>query len=114
MIKEITCVVCPLGCKINVKLENKEVVSVSGNNCKRGEEYAKNECVNPKRIVTSTVRCADGSVVAVKTSAAIPKENIFECMDIINKTIIDLPISIGDVIIKDVFGCNIIATQNKN
>ena len=34
-------------------------------------------------------------------------------MEIINKTTVNLPISVGDVIIKDVFGSNVVATQNR-
>ena len=33
--------------------------------------------------------------------------------EIINKTVAKLPICVGDVIVENVFGCNIIATQNK-
>ena len=112
MIRELTCIVCPVGCSLKVELDNSEVVSVSGNTCPRGEKYAKNECTNPQRTVTSTIKCNDGSVVAVKTDNTIPKEKVFDCMKIINNTTIDLPVSVGDVIIKDVFGCNIVAADN--
>ena len=114
MIRELTCIVCPVGCSLKVELDNSEVVSVSGNTCPRGEKYAKNECTNPQRTVTSTIKCSDGSVVSVKTDNTIPKEKVFDCMKVINNTIIDLPVSVGDVIIKDVFGSNVVCTQNKN
>ena len=52
--------------------------------------------------------------MAVKTDNTIPKEKVFDCMKIINNTTIDLPVSVGDVIIKDVFGSNVVCTQNKN
>ena len=90
-----------------------EVKNISGNTCPRGAEYAKNECISPVRTITSTVRCKDGSVVPVKTDRPIPKDKIFECMKIINGTVAPLPISAGDVIIKDVYGSNIIATGGK-
>ena len=113
MERNLTCIVCPLGCSLKVELDGKNVVSVSGNTCKRGEVYAKNECTNPQRTVTTTVKCSDGGVVAVKTSTTIPKEKMEECVKIINSTVADLPISIGDVIIEDVFGAKIIATANR-
>ena len=113
MKRELTCIVCPVGCRLSVELDGTTVVSVSGNTCIRGENYAKNECTNPQRTVTSTVRCKNGEVVAVKTAGTIPKEKMAECMNIINNKKIDLPVSIGDVIIKDVFGTDIIVTQNK-
>ena len=113
MKRNLTCIVCPMGCSIDIELENSEVKSVTGNSCPRGAEYAKNECISPVRTITSTVKCADGGVVPVKTDNPIPKDKIFECMKIINNTVAPLPICAGDVIIKDVFGSNIIATGNK-
>lgn len=112
MKRNLTCIVCPMGCSIEVELDGKNVVSVTGNTCKRGEKYAKNECTNPQRTVTSTVKCKNGSVVPVKTDRTIPKEKMAECMAIINGASPDLPISVGDVIIEDVFGSNVVATAN--
>lgn len=114
MKRTLTCIVCPLGCTLEVELEDKKVISVTGNTCKRGEAYANTECVAPMRTVTSTVRCEDGTLIPVKTDRAIPKESVFECMKIINKTVAKTPISVGDVIVENVFGANVIATQNKN
>lgn len=113
MTRELTCIVCPIGCSLRVEIENDKVVSVKGNTCPRGEKYAVNECTNPQRTVTSTVKCSDGSIVSVKTDTTIPKDKVFECMKIINNTTIDLPVSVGDVIIENVFGSNIVCTQNK-
>ena len=113
MERSLTCIVCPLGCGLKVELDGNKVLSVSGNTCKRGEIYANNECTNPQRTVTTTVKCSDGGVVAVKTDKTIPKEKMTECVKIINNTVADLPISIGDVIIKDVFGADIVATANR-
>lgn len=114
MERRLTCIVCPLGCELVVKTEDDKVIEVSGNTCKRGEIYAKNECTNPKRTVTSTVMCEDGGLVSVKTDTPIPKEKMYECMQIINSITAKLPITVGDVIIKDVFGSNIVATQNRS
>ena len=97
-----------------MEIDGNKVLSVSGNTCKRGEVYANNECTNPQRTVTTTVKCSDGGVVAVKTDKTIPKGKMADCVKIINNTVVDLPISIGDVIIKDVFGANIVATANRS
>jgi len=111
--RELTCIVCPRGCQLVVELDGKDVLSVSGNICKRGKMYAENECTNPMRTVTTTVKTSDGGVVAVKTETTIPKEKMFECMEIINATTVELPVKIGDVIIEDVFGSRVVATQGK-
>jgi len=112
--RELTCIVCPRGCQLTVELEGKTVLSVSGNICKRGKTYAENECTNPMRTVTTTAKTTDGGVVACKTETTIPKEKMFECMEIINKTVVSLPVRVGDVILEDVFGSRIVATQNKS
>ena len=112
MDRKLTCIVCPLGCSMVAEVENGKVLSVSGNTCPRGKAYAESECINPQRVVTSTVRCQDGSMLSVKTDRAIPKEKMAECMKIINAASPDLPISVGDVIIENVFGSNVVATAN--
>ena len=114
MERTLTCIVCPLGCQIKVELDGKNVLSVTGNTCPKGKEYAETECVNPVRTVTTTMRCADGSLVSVKTDRPIPKEKMADCMAIINGAVVKTPLAIGDVILTDVFGSNIVATQNKN
>lgn len=114
MKRTLTCIVCPLGCQLEVELDGKRVVSVSGNTCARGKTYAETECTAPMRTVTSTVKCEDGGLVAVKTDRPIPRERVADCMRIINRTVVCLPVSVGDVLVEDVFGSRIIATQNKS
>lgn len=113
-IRELTCIICPKGCMLKTELdESGKVISVTGNSCKRGREYAEAECVNPMRTVTSTMRCSDGSVIPVKTDSPIPKSEIFRCMEIIDSKIVNLPVEIGTVVIPDVFGSNIVVTENR-
>ncbi len=80
MIKDLTCIVCPMGCSLKVELEGKKVLSVTGNTCPRGEKYAVAEFTNPERTVTTTIKCDNGEVLPVKTDSSIPKDKIFECM----------------------------------
>ncbi len=113
MKKTLTCIACPLGCTLSIELDEKEVISVEGNTCKRGKEYAITECTSPVRTVTTTMKCENGDLVSVKTSKPIPKDKIFEAMKIINATVAHLPISVGDVIIDELFGSSVVATQEK-
>mgnify|MGYP003296560917 FL=1 len=106
MERKLTCIICPLGCDLTVQIEDKKVIGITGNTCPRGKVYAESECTNPQRVITSTVRCNDGQMVSVKTDAPIPKEKMMECMEIINNTVVDLPVCIGYVIVNDVFGNN--------
>ncbi len=112
-IRELTCIVCPRGCQLMVELDGTKVLSVSGNVCPRGKVYAENECTNPQRTVTTTIKCSDGSVIPVKTDRTIPKSEVKNCVEVINSTVVQLPVNIGDVLIKDVFGSNVIATDNR-
>ena len=113
-IRELTCIICPRGCALKAELdEQKNVMSVTGNFCKRGAEYAETECTNPMRTVTSTMRCSDGTVIPVKTAAPIPKADIYKCMSLINKGVVNLPVHIGDTVIADAFGSRIVATENR-
>ena len=114
--RELICINCPLGCPLMVTLEDGEVTSVEGNTCKRGDIYARKEVTNPTRIVTSTVRVTGGirPVVSVKTANDIPKAKIFEVMDDINGIVAKAPVTIGEVLLKDVAGTgvDVIATGN--
>ncbi|MDD3172894.1 MAG: DUF1667 domain-containing protein [Herbinix sp.] len=114
--KELICIRCPIGCMLNVELENGEVKKVKGNSCPRGEQYALKEVTNPTRIVTSTVKVTNGNhpVVSVKTSSDIPKDKIKDCIAVIKDIKIAAPVNIGEVIVKNAVGTdsNIIATKN--
>ena len=112
--RELTCIICPKGCALNVSLSRDGIIeSITGNQCKRGAKYAADECLNPQRTITTTLRCEDGSMVAVKTETTIPKDKMFEAMQLINKTVVKLPVTVGDILVEDVFGTRIVATQNR-
>ena len=108
---ELTCINCPLGCTINVQMKGDDV-TVDGNSCPRGEKYARDEVFHPKRIITSTVYVNDGERVSCKTREAVDKNMIFEVMDAIKKTRVNKPVHIGDVLIENIAGTDIIATKN--
>lgn len=116
-VKKMTCINCPLGCSLVVSI-NGEDIQVSGNKCKRGQEYGINEIKDPRRIVTSTIKVTGGDrpLVSIKTDREIPKKLIFEAMKIINQRSIKAPVKIGDVLIENVLetGVNIVATSSTN
>lgn len=114
--KELTCICCPIGCSIQVEMQQQEVVSVKGNNCPRGEAYARREMTNPSRTVTTTVKVAGGErpVVSIKTATEIPKEKIMDAIRTVKNLTISAPVHIGDIIAYDVAGTgiNMVATSN--
>lgn len=112
MKKELTCIICPRGCTLTVEIEG-ENVTVNGNACPKGEQYGIDECNAPTRTVTSIVRVAnrEDTMVSVKTSNPIPKDKIFNIMKEIRNVSVQAPVKIGDVIISDLYGADIIVTK---
>ncbi|NBK79654.1 DUF1667 domain-containing protein [bacterium D16-76] len=110
MVREITCISCPLGCPLRVELDEAgAVLSVTGNTCKRGEDYGRKEVTAPTRTVTSTIKVegAGVPVTSVRTERDIPKEKIFTCMEEIRQAVVKAPVAIGDVVIENVAGTGV-------
>ncbi len=115
-VRELICINCPLGCPLQVEVdETGKVLSVSGNTCKRGEEYGRREVTAPVRTVTSTVRVTGGEapVVPVRTRGEIPKEKIFACMAEIRSVSIAAPVRLGDVVLKNAAGTGVDIVASK-
>ncbi|MBR4080202.1 MAG: DUF1667 domain-containing protein [Clostridia bacterium] len=115
MEQTITCISCPVGCRMTVTIEDGKFVSVTGNTCKRGEIYAKQECIAPERMVTAVVP-VEGSFMplSVKTKTPIPKAKINDCMKALSELKLVAPIKAGTVVLADVCGTgvDIIATKH--
>lgn len=113
--RTLTCIGCPLGCLVTVKMEHGDILSVTGNTCKRGDTYARKEVTNPTRIVTTTVAVDGGEIerLPVKTRSDIPKGKIFQCVHALKDITVRAPIEAGAVILRDVAGTgvDIIATK---
>ena len=103
---DMICIRCPMGCALHVEVENGQVVSVTGNTCARGADYARTEAVAPVRTVTSTARAEGGvrPVVAVKTVPDVPREKIFQVMEAVRALTVTAPVRIGDVLLPRVAG----------
>ncbi len=114
--RELICICCPMVCRIEVEMEGKEAINVTGNNCKRGYEYGIKECTNPTRIITSSVKVENGEIemVPVKTEIDVPKGKIVDCIKALKGLKVKAPINVGDTIVKDIAGTgvNIIATRS--
>ncbi len=117
MRREMICVACPVGCSISIELNGgNKVLSVTGNQCKRGEAYAITECTAPARTLTTTAKIKGGylTLVPVKSAKPIPKELMLECVRVINTAQVKAPVKIGDIIVENILdtGVDIIATNN--
>ena len=111
----ITCINCPVGCRMSVSLsDNGEFLSVSGNNCPRGAAYARQECTFPLRMITAVIPVFGSPVpLSVKTSVPIPKCMIPDIMHVLSSLNVIAPVSLGQVILSDVLhtGADIVATR---
>ena len=111
----ITCINCPVGCRMTVKTSEGKILSIADNQCKRGETYARQESVLPLRMVTAVALVQDSlTPVSLKTAEPVPKDKIMEVMKAVNKLKLHLPIAIGDILLANAAdtGVNLVATRS--
>ena len=112
---QFTCPTCPSECLLTVEVERDanctvvEVRSVTGNNCPRGDKFAHQELTCPMRVLTTTVAVSGGdeALLPVRTSEAIPLELHAQAMALIRGLVVNAPIRMGDVVLKDLLNTNI-------
>lgn len=112
---QMICVCCPNGCLLTANKNDDGKYEVTGNMCPRGEEYAINEMTHPARNISSLIKVngKGGPVISCKTSSEIPKNKIFDVMEVINQASVSAPVNVGDVLIKNILdlGVDIVATN---
>lgn len=110
--KELTCIVCPRGCRLHVD----DDMNVKGNFCPRGAQYAISELTNPVRTITTSIRVSNRphTLVSVKTTNPVPKQKIFDVMKEIDKIVVEAPVRIGQIVKTNVLGLDsdIVITKN--
>jgi CxxC motif-containing protein len=115
--QNLTCIVCPIGCSLEVNEDSGGNLSVTGNRCPRGAVYAQEEIRSPKRTVTATCRIdtetASIKRIPVKTALPCPREKIPALLEDIYKLKITLPVKAGNILIADWKGegIDVIATR---
>jgi len=116
MKKTLTCIECPAGCTLELEIENRHVVAVSGNKCPKGHDYAIEEIESPKRILTSTV-LTEGlnlHLLPVRTDKAIPKAKTMEAMKELKSIRVKKRLRAGDMIVENFMnlGVDLVATRS--
>ena len=113
MKRDMICIICPKGCSLTAEV-SESGVKVSGNTCPKGEEYAVNECINPVRTVTATVRVSNRyhTMVSVKTVTPVPKDKMMDVMKALREIQVQAPVKIGDIILTDICGSDIVVTKD--
>ena len=112
--RELICIVCPKGCKLEVKIKEEGEILVSGNHCLRGEEYGRKEVTSPTRVVTTTIKINNRKKgqIPCKTKGEVPKDKVWDVIQEIKNLRIDAPVFIGEVLVENIAqtGVALIAT----
>jgi len=110
---EMICISCPMGCHLKIERISDSEIAVTGNRCIRGEQYAKEEILSPRRMVTATCRVKTTESlfrprrVPVRTTKAFPREKIAVLLAIIYGLEVELPAERGQVLVADALGTGI-------
>lgn len=68
------------------------------------------------RTLTSSISVKGGHLplVSVRLDRPVPKDRLFDVMEVIRHTAVTAPVQIGDILISDILGLhsNVIATKN--
>lgn len=111
--KTLVCVVCPRGCEIEL-YGDPTCPTFEGHGCERGVEFAKQDLVNPKRILCTTVLMKDSNriLLPVRTDRAIPLEYFEKVMRRVRNLVIDRPVRRGEIVVENIenTGANLVAT----
>lgn len=99
--KKLTCIMCPVGCELEVTQDGGKI-EVNGYGCIRGKRYAETELTAPTRMITTLVKTKNG-VCSVKTTNLVPKDKITDVLDEIAK-LQPNKVKFGQVLIKNVLG----------
>ncbi|HVO38740.1 MAG TPA: DUF1667 domain-containing protein [Spirochaetia bacterium] len=113
MKKELTCISCPIGCAMAAEFSADGAISVSGNQCARGEQYAHDELVDPRRVVTATCRTSSERHprLPVRTREPCPRELIPAVLSRIYELVVPVPVHLGDLLC-DVQDVSVIASRS--
>lgn len=110
------CIGCPLGCRLEVEEDAGAIVEIRGFACKRGKEYAEREHIDPRRMVSSTVRVVNGvwARLPVKTTQPVPKDQVLAVCAVLRQVTVAAPVKFGDVIASNVLntGADVVATRH--
>ena len=106
---KLICITCPKGCTLMVTHDGETILSVDGNTCKRGKEYAQAELSDPRRMIATTVRIKGGihPLLPVYTATPFPKPRICELLKELRCVELSAPVQMGAVVVKDALGTGI-------
>ena len=115
VVDRLTCVLCPVGCELEVRRDEAGELDVRGNQCDKGVPFAVEEVLRPRRNLATSipVRGTASKMVSVRLSGPVPREMIFPILAEIARLRPEAPVRRGQVLIADVLGTgvDVIATR---
>ena len=113
---EVTCIMCPLGCSVEVLIDGQEVSVTKGCRCKEGMKFVKMEAVFPGRILTTTMRTdrPDFPLLPVRSNKEISKDKLLSCVRTISEQHVRTPVTLGQTVVENILdlGVDIIACRS--
>jgi len=104
--KQFVCISCPIGCPLQLEHSGEEIQEISGNECKRGAKYARQEFTDPRRELSTTVAISGAlwARLPVKTSGAVPKDKVLDAAREIHAIQAAAPVKLGQVLHRALLG----------
>ena len=113
--RHFVCVVCPVGCEVDVVHDGSKIISMEGNKCEKSGEFISQELIEPMRILTTTVRIEGARlpVMPVRTDKSVPKRLFPRIMRQLGRIKLQAPVNMLSVVVEDILrtGANIVATR---
>ncbi len=115
LVDRLTCVLCPVGCELEVRGEAGGEPEVAGNQCDKGVPFAVEEVLRPMRNLATSVpvKGPAGRMVSVRLSGPVPRELLFPILAEIAKLRPEAPVRRGQVLVANVLGTgvDVVATR---
>lgn len=107
--REVICVTCPMGCTLRAVVEGDEVIQVSGQACKRGVAFARDEILTPHRMLTTSITIRGGTLplLPVHSRSPIPKHLLLKAATILRGVVVDAPVRLDDVVFPNILGSGV-------
>jgi CxxC motif-containing protein len=103
------CTGCPLGCRLEVDAVHDDVVEVRGFSCRKGERYGRQEHLDPRRPLSTTIWIEDAAIrrVPVRTAEPIPRDQLLAAVETLRGLRIAAPVRRGEVVVADILGTGV-------
>jgi CxxC motif-containing protein len=107
--REIICINCPIGCRIDLSISDSGEIEATGFQCKIGKEYAVQEYRDPRRVLTTTIRTESNSrpVLPVRSKGTIPRDRLKDCVEFLSRLKVKAPLQAGEVVVSDMMGTGV-------